>query len=202
MSTASKHLLIFCKNPVLGQCKTRLAASIGAEKALAVYEFLLTHTAKITAKVQAKRVVHYSNYIQTQDAFSDTIFNKAVQSGSDLGQRMAHALEEAFDQGATKAILIGSDLYDLSAALIESAFEALNDHDAVIGPASDGGYYLIGMNQPISEIFNNKYWGTPSVLSDTLTNLTPYKTAILVEKNDIDTLSDLESYDVFKALIR
>ena len=202
MSTASKHLLIFCKNPVLGQCKTRLAASIGAEKALAVYEFLLIHTAKITAKVQAKRVVHYSNYIQTQDAFSDTIFNKAVQSGSDLGQRMAHALEEAFDQGATKAILIGSDLYDLSAALLESAFEVLNDHDAVIGPASDGGYYLIGMNRPISEIFNNKNWGTPSVLSDTLTNLTPHKTAILVEKNDIDTLPDLEPYDVFKALIR
>jgi len=202
MSKACKHLLIFCKNPVLGRCKTRLAASIGKEKALTIYEFLMAHTAKIAAQVEARKVVHYSTYIQTQDAFESNKFEKTVQYGQDLGRRMAYAIEKAFNQGATQVILIGSDLYDLSPKLIESAFDALNEHDAVIGPAKDGGYYLIGFKRLISEIFTDKKWGTASVLSDTLINLNPYKTAILDEKNDIDILSDLEPYEVLKSLIQ
>lgn len=198
---AKNHLIIFCKNPILGQCKTRLAASIGPEKALKVYEFLLNHTAKITSELSAKRIVYYSQQIVQNDFFDPNHFEKALQRGDDLGARMAHALEQSFAQGAEKAMVIGSDLFDISAELIQQAFQALNTHQTVMGPAKDGGYYLIGMTQFNAEVFRNKNWGTPSVFSDTLSNLKPDLPFLLPEKNDIDTIEDLHPEEIFKPLI-
>jgi rSAM/selenodomain-associated transferase 1 len=198
---AKNHLIIFCKNPILGQCKTRLAASIGPEKALKVYEFLLNHTAKITSELSAKRIVYYSQQIVQNDFFDPNHFEKALQRGDDLGARMAHALEQSFAQGAQKVLIIGSDLYDISAELIQRAFQALNTHQTVIGPAKDGGYYLIGMTQFNAEVFRNKNWGSPSVFSDTLSNLKPDLPFLLPEKNDIDTIEDLHPEEIFKPLI-
>ncbi len=198
---AKNHLIIFCKNPILGQCKTRLAASIGPEKALKVYEFLLNHTAKITSELSAKRIVYYSQQIVQNDFFDPNHFEKALQRGDDLGARMAHALEQSFAQGAEKAMVIGSDLFDISAELIQQAFQALNTHQTVMGPAKDGGYYLIGMTQFNAEVFRNKNWGSPSVFSDTLSNLKPDLPFLLPEKNDIDTIEDLHPEEIFKPLI-
>jgi rSAM/selenodomain-associated transferase 1 len=198
---AKNHLIIFCKNPILGQCKTRLAASIGPEKALNVYEFLLYHTAKITSELSVKRIVYYSQQIVQNDFFDPNHFEKALQRGDDLGARMAHALEQSFAQGAQKVLIIGSDLYDISAELIQRAFQALNTHQTVIGPAKDGGYYLIGMTQFNAEVFRNKNWGSPSVFSDTLSNLKPDLPFLLPEKNDIDTIEDLHPEEIFKPLI-
>ena len=197
----SNHLMIFCKNPILGQCKTRLAASIGPEKALEVYRFLLQHTAKITRQVIAQRTVYYSQYITTNDVFEPESFYKALQEGDDLGARMANAFQNSFAKGAYKAVIIGSDLYDISPELIQQAFQALDTHQTVIGPATDGGYYLIGMTQFKAELFKDKNWGTPSVFSDTLSNLKPDIPFLLPVKNDIDTLEDLHPEDVFKPLI-
>lgn len=198
---AKNHLIIFCKNPILGQCKTRLAASIGPEKALNVYEFLLNHTAKITSELSVKRIVYYSQQIVQNDFFDPNHFEKALQRGDDLGARMAHALEQSFAQGAEKAMVIGSDLFDISAELIQQAFQALNTHQTVMGPAKDGGYYLIGMTQFNAEVFRNKNWGSPSVFSDTLSNLKPDLPFLLPEKNDIDTIEDLHPEEIFKPLI-
>lgn len=198
---AKNHLIIFCKNAILGQCKTRLAASIGPEKALNVYEFLLNHTAKITRELSVKRIVYYSQQIVQNDFFDPNHFEKALQRGDDLGARMAHALEQSFAQGAEKAMVIGSDLFDISAELIQQAFQALNTHQTVIGPAKDGGYYLIGMTQFNAEVFRNKNWGSPSVFSDTLSNLKPDLPFLLPEKNDIDTIEDLHPEEIFKPLI-
>ena len=198
---AKNHLIIFCKNPILGQCKTRLAASIGPEKALNVYEFLLNHTAKITSELSVKRIVYYSQQIVQNDFFDPNHFEKALQRGDDLGARMAHAIEQSFAQGAKKAMVIGSDLFDISAELIQQAFQALNTHQTVIGPAKDGGYYLIGMTQFNAEVFCNKNWGSPSVFSDTLSNLKPNLPFLLPEKNDIDTIEDLHPEEIFKPLI-
>lgn len=198
---AKNHLIIFCKNPILGQCKTRLAASIGPEKALNVYEFLMNHTAKITRELSVKRIVYYSQQIVQNDFFDPNHFEKALQRGDDLGARMAHALEQSFAQGAEKAMVIGSDLFDISAELIQQAFQALNTHQTVIGPAKDGGYYLIGMTQFNAEVFRNKNWGSPSVFSDTLSNLKPNLPFLLPEKNDIDTIEDLHPEEIFKPLI-
>jgi rSAM/selenodomain-associated transferase 1 len=199
--SSTNHLIIFCKNPVLGRCKTRLAASIGPEKALAVYQFLLSHTAKVTSKVSAKRIVFYSHEPIDDDDFDPRYFNKDVQEGDDLGERMANALRKSFANGAKKVIIIGSDLYDISSELIEQGFEALDTHQTVIGPAKDGGYYLIGMNGTNPEVFKGKNWGTSSVLQDTLSNLNPDLTFLLDEKNDIDQLEDLHPEEIFKPLI-
>lgn len=199
--TSTNYLIIFCKNPVLGRCKTRLAASIGPEKALAVYHFLLDHTAQITRQVTAKRIVFYSQEILHNDAFDAQYFYKDQQEGVDLGERMANALEKSFAHGAKKALIIGSDLYDITPELIEQAFEALETHETVIGPAKDGGYYLIGMRTLNSEVFKGKNWGTSSVLSDTLSNLNTSLTCLLPEKNDIDQIEDLYPEEIFKPLI-
>ncbi len=185
----------------MGRCKTRLAASIGPEKALAVYQFLLSHTAKVTSKVSAKRIVFYSHEPIDDDDFDPRYFNKDVQEGDDLGERMANALRKSFANGAKKVIIIGSDLYDISSELIEQGFEALDTHQTVIGPAKDGGYYLIGMNGTNPEVFKGKNWGTSSVLQDTLSNLNPDLTFLLDEKNDIDQLEDLHPEEIFKPLI-
>lgn len=200
--TRENHLIIFCKNPILGQCKTRLAASIGAEKALRVYKFLLEHTAKMTQDVSAKRVVYYSNFIEPQDTFDPKVFDKQVQQGKDLGARMAHALNTAFANGAKKAMVIGSDLYDLTPELIHQAFNSLDTHKTVLGPARDGGYYLIGMTQMNSALFENKNWGSSTVLSDTLSNLKPDSPFLLPIKNDIDQVEDLYPEEVFNPLIK
>ena len=198
---STNHLIIFCKNPVLGRCKTRLAASIGPEKALAVYRFLLAHTAQVARQVSAKRIVFYSQEPIDDDVFDSRYFHKDGQEGDDLGERMANALRKSFANGAKKVIIIGSDLYDISSELIEQGFEALETHQTVIGPAKDGGYYLIGMNGTNSEVFKGKNWGTSSVLQDTLSNLSPNLTFLLDEKNDIDQLEDLHPEEIFKPLI-
>ncbi len=114
---------------------------------------------------------------------------------------MANALRKSFANGAKKVIIIGSDLYDISSELIEQGFEALETHQTVIGPAKDGGYYLIGMNGTNPEVFKGKNWGTSSVLQDTLSNLNPDLTFLLDEKNDIDQLEDLHPEEIFKPLI-
>ena len=199
--SSTNHLIIFCKNPVLGQCKTRLAATIGAEKALAVYQFLLEHTAKVTTQVTAKRIVFYSHQIVQNDHFDPAHFHKDHQRGADLGERMANALKTSFAQGAKKAIIIGSDLYDINPELIDQAFTALDHYKTVIGPAKDGGYYLIGMTQMNSELFKNKNWSSSSVFNDTLINLKPKLPFLLTEKNDIDELEDLHPEAIFKPLI-
>lgn len=200
--TRENHLIIFCKNPILGQCKTRLAARIGPEKALAVYKFLLEHTAKITAEVPAKRVVFYSNYLEPQDAFDPKVFDKDVQQGDDLGARMVNAINTALTNGAKKAIVIGSDLYDLTPELIVQAFDRLDTHKTVIGPARDGGYYLIGMTHMNPDLFENKIWGSATVLTDTLINLKPDSPFLLPIKNDIDQFEDLYPEEVFNPLIK
>ena len=196
------HLVIFCKNPSLGHCKTRLARSIGPENALRVYQILLQHTANVMAQVPARRTVFYSQHIEHKDCFDPQYFHKDCQSGSDLGTRMRHALNNAFLLGAKKAVLVGSDLYDVSPELIQMAFDELDTHETVIGPAQDGGYYLIGMRTLNTDLFKNKDWGTDTVLTDTLHILNPDLTSLLPEKNDIDTIDDLSGEELFKPFIK
>jgi uncharacterized protein len=195
-------LIIFCKNPVIGQCKTRLGATVGDESALAIYHFLLQHTANVCRLVPVQRRVLYSHKVAGQDCWPEDIFEKNIQQGEDLGQRMAQAFADGFTQGYTNIVLIGTDLYDIDAPLIGQAFEALKTKDMVVGPAEDGGYYLMGLNHLNSELFNNKNWGTASVLRDTLSNLHPESYHLLPLRNDIDTEADLHPIDIFKPFLK
>ena len=199
--TSKKAVIIFVRNPELGTCKTRLAQTIGEEKALKVYNYLLQHTAKITEKLMADRFVFYSECIPKNDIWNNDIFIKKLQEGSDLGIKMKNAFIELFNSGYEKILIVGSDILDLKSEHISDAFLKLDSHDVVIGPALDGGYYLLGMKQLYPLIFENKFWGTSTVLKDTLDDLHLQSICILNVLNDIDTFEDLNNNNILKDLI-
>ncbi|WP_300435021.1 TIGR04282 family arsenosugar biosynthesis glycosyltransferase [Christiangramia sp.] len=194
-------LIIFTKNPVAGKVKTRLAKDLGDDKALKIYKFLLDHSAKFTASVKAKKQVYYSDYINRDDIWDNTVYEKKQQFGEDLGERMFNAFSEGFAENYEKIIIVGSDMYDINSEDIDNAFQELGQHDFVIGPAADGGYYLLGMKTLNSEVFKNKEWGTSSVLEDTLKDLDDKDVKLLETRNDVDLLEDIKDHPAFQKFI-
>ncbi len=188
-----RHLIIFVKNPVLGTVKTRLASSIGDEKALEVYNDLLQKCQEEALKVESKRHLFYSKGIPENDSWSNENFEKRIQAEGDLGKKITSAFENVFEEKG-KVIIIGSDCYDLDAATINEAFEKLDHSDVVIGPANDGGYYLLGTNDFRAELFQNITWSTEVVLAETIerANSKKLSVSLLKELIDLDTLEDLE----------
>lgn len=190
----NRLLIIFTKNPEAGRVKTRLAHSIGEEKALEVYEALREHTAIVTEGVDAERMIFYSRFIPSFDLFLTEKFTPMLQQGEDLGERMFHAIRTGFERDFRHIVLIGTDCYELSREILNEAFSALEQYDAVIGPATDGGFYLIGLNRLHPELFVNRQWSTPEVFSQTTTILQRLhiEYARLPELSDIDTVDDLK----------
>lgn len=191
-------LIIFTRNPELGKCKTRLAAHIGDEAALNVYKHLLNHTKSEAIKTQADRFVFYSEEIIADDIWNSEYFNKKLQIGDTLGERMHQAFVELFNLGYQKVCIIGSDLLDLRSEIIMEAFQKLEKNKVVIGPATDGGYYLLALKAVSTNIFYNKQWGSDSVLKDTLNDLKEDQVYLLKELNDIDTFEDMKHYQELK----
>ena len=199
MQENSKELLlIFTRNPEPGKVKTRIAKEIGEEKALEIYKFLLKKTLSVTKYLRVKKEVCYSEEIKENDIWPGEIFRKSLQKGKDLGERMENAFEKGFQDGFQKIIIIGSDLYDLEKADLELAFQKLEKNDFVIGPAEDGGYYLVGMKSFFPKVFRKKSWGTSSVLKDTLDDLKEHKIAFLEERNDVDNFDDIKMHPDFQ----
>jgi len=199
--TSKKALLIFTRNPELGKVKTRLAKSVGDESALKIYKFLLKHTVEITEKLNVDKYVFYSENIHRDDIWNPDIFRKKLQTGNDLGERMKNAFSEIFGMGYEKAIIIGSDMFDLSKNDLETAYDVLETTPFVIGPATDGGYYLLGMKELNPEIFQNKDWGTSNVLETTLKDLPNEKYVLLEERNDVDYFEDIKEIDAFQQFL-
>jgi rSAM/selenodomain-associated transferase 1 len=191
-------LIIFTRNPELGKCKTRLAKTVGDQSALNIYKYLLQHTANVSKDVEADRYVFYSDDIITDDIWSVAHFSKKLQKGKDLGERMHNAFDELLHSGYENVIIIGSDLLDLDAAIIENAILELDKHDVVLGPAEDGGYYLLGIKQLHPTIFKNKAWGTKTVRQDTILDLKNKDVSLLKPLNDIDTYDDMKHYNQLK----
>lgn len=189
-----KLLIVFAKNLVLGKVKTRLAQKIGDERALFVYEQLLRHTLKISKKTSSDKAVYYSDCIETNIVKVDKTFGMFLQVGATLGERMANAFRNSFSKGYKNVILIGSDCLEINESILNQAFEALKDNEMVIGPAVDGGYYLIGMKQLYIPVFRNKLWSTSSVLADTFNDILRLNLSLklLPTLSDIDTEKDLE----------
>ncbi|SEL62957.1 hypothetical protein SAMN04487910_2849 [Aquimarina amphilecti] len=194
-------LMIFTRNPELGKCKTRLAATIGDQAALEVYQLLLDHTVTITKSLSVTKEVYYSTKVGENDIWNPTTYNKRLQQGEDLGARMCSAFRNGFNAGYTNIIVIGSDMYDLNQLDIENAFKALKNHDYVIGPAEDGGYYLFGLKSLNSKVFQNKSWGTNTVLKDTLNDIQQTNIKLLEERNDVDYYEDIKDISVFQHLL-
>ncbi len=185
-------LIIFTRNPQLGKVKTRLAKTIGNEKALEVYNDLLFHTMTETQNLDCDKFVFYDEHIESNDLWSEKIYEKQIQFGENLGAKMKNAFQTLFDLGYKNCVIVGSDLFDLKSGIIARAFEKLKNNDAIIGPAEDGGYYLLGLKKVIPLIFENKEWGTSTVFLDTLKDLENYKVLLMETLNDIDTYEDLK----------
>ncbi|THV61664.1 glycosyltransferase [Flagellimonas alvinocaridis] len=198
----SSLLIILTRNPELGKCKTRLAAKVGDTAALDIYKFLLQHTVSFTKNLTVEKWVFYSEDIWEHDIWDNHIYTKKLQRGPDLGTRMLNAFEEGFKAGFKKICIIGSDMYHLSQANLEEAFSRLDDHDFVVGPAEDGGYYLLGMTTLKKELFLNKTWGTNTVLSDTLKDLRADSVFLLSEKNDVDHYEDIKDIEAFQPFLK
>ena len=194
MSSDKNLLMLFVRNPELGKVKTRLAASVGPEEALAIYMHLLQHTKQVTENLPMDKVVYYSNEVDHHDLWPNDKYKKQVQPAGDLGEKMEDAFKSAFEQGYTSVVIIGSDCHQLTPAIVEKAFEALKTHEVVIGPALDGGYYLLGMRQLHPELFQDKRWSTEHVFPDTLYDIERLHLAhkVLPELSDIDHVEDLD----------
>ena len=195
-------LLIFTRNPELGKCKTRLAVTVGNENALAIYQFLLGHTVAITKETNAAKQVWYSEEIWANDIWANTIYEKRLQVGHHLGERMANAFQSAFASGYERVIIIGSDMYDLNRSDIDNAFTMLNETDFVIGPATDGGYYLLGMKTFKPELFEHKNWGSDTVLEMTLNDLKNENIHLLDARNDVDVYDDIKDIAAFQPYLK
>jgi len=202
LANSKNLLLIFTRNPILGQCKTRLAATVGDKVALDIYRFLLNHTFAITNELPVHKQVYYSNEIWEDDIWDNSIFDKRLQQGSDLGERMANAFTKGFEEGFENIIIIGSDMYDLDMTDLKTAFNALMQNDFVIGPAQDGGYYLLGMTVYNESVFKNKNWGNEKVFQSTMDDLKNEKVYQLKSKNDIDLYDDVKHIEVFKPYLK
>lgn len=188
----NKHLIIFVKNKIPGKVKTRLAAGIGPDKAMEVYDRLLSHTHQVTRCLDCDKTVFFSEKIEEEGLWGDGNFALACQSGTELGRRMENAFDMQFAKGAEKVCIIGSDTFEISPEILKASFNALQKHDVVIGPARDGGYYLLGMKELQPELFHNKSWSTEGVLSQTLDDLHRLQLDyfLLPELNDIDHKED------------
>ena len=190
---SSTALVIFVRNPVLGQVKTRLAKGIGNERALAIYLQLLQHTLEITRDLSFRKFIYYADEVSDYDLWSVPGYTKRKQNGTDLGERMLNSFKELFDQGFTQIIIIGSDCLQIQTEHLQEAVVLLESSAAVIGPASDGGYYLLGLTKLYPDLFVNKPWSTDQVFAKTIDdfNNQGISFALLEELSDIDDITDL-----------
>jgi rSAM/selenodomain-associated transferase 1 len=190
---AESTLIIFVKNPIPGTVKTRIARTVGDNQAVAVYRHLLRHTQEVTRQLSCRRVVYYGDFVNPDDGWNG--YDKRLQVGTDLGQRMQEAFREQFEQGADQIAIIGSDCLSITASHIETAFVALTEADVVIGPATDGGYYLLAIKKLHTALFEGMPWSQPELCQ--LTELAILQNDLTFERleelTDIDEWADYEN---------
>ena len=196
-TTTNRILLIFLKYPEPGKVKTRLAQYIGKEKAAHIYSVMAETIIHHVSKSREHKTIIFFDPPERKSDVENWLPNNDCkflpQEGNSLGERMANAFSKAFSLGAEKAVIIGTDCIDISNDLISQAFVELDRTDVILGPAEDGGYYLLGLKKLIPEIFNNIDWSTDRVLNQTLKTLREkgLRFQLLQTLKDIDTANDL-----------
>lgn len=198
-------IVIFARAPEPGKVKTRLAAHIGAEAAAKLYAAMLQDTIAIAESAAQETKSEVVLCYTPDDAFAPGDYSlsnfwrdaKLHQNGNDLGEKMRCATQNRFSHGANRLVIIGSDKPDLEVSTLRSAFEELEKHDLVFGPALDGGFYLIGTRAPLAEsLFANVIWSDQSTLQVVLNNAhhLNLSVAFLPEGADVDEASDLQNF--------
>lgn len=185
-------LIIFVKNLIEGHVKTRLAATLGNDGAMDIYKQLLKNTQNSILNFETDKIVFYSDFIE-EEIWGNNLFQNKIQEGNDLGERMKNAFNSSFTAGYEKIVIIGTDCPGINKSILENAFMALNNLDIVIGPATDGGYYLLGMKKEYPFLFQNIEWSTDKVLQQTIDLCSKNRLSyfLLPELSDIDEEKDL-----------
>lgn len=189
-------LIVFQKNAIPGKVKTRIAVTVGDERALEIYHWLTARTHTVLRKSEIQTFLFFSDYIPDSEIENLQGFHLRVQSSGDLGQRMSAAFNGVFSEGFDKVIIIGTDCPGLTAADLKNAFVALDSYDLVFGPALDGGYYLLGSNQLYLDLFTDIPWSTDMVLELTLRKASEMGLNYELQKvlSDIDTFEDWQKF--------
>ena len=185
-------LLIFVKNLIEGHVKTRLADTLGNDAAMDIYKQLLKNTHDTISPFEKDKIVFYSDFIE-DDIWENSLFQKEIQEGNDLGERMENAFICSFTAGYNKAVIIGTDCPGINKNILKNAFLKLNHSDIVLGPATDGGYYLLGMKEEHPILFQEIEWSTDKVLQQTieLCDRNHLSYFLLPELSDVDEEKDL-----------
>ncbi|ARV62233.1 hypothetical protein BZZ01_29630 [Nostocales cyanobacterium HT-58-2] len=206
--TAKEHLIIFTRYPEPGKTKTRLIPALGTESAANLQRQMTEYTLSQVKQLQKIAPISFEvrfaggSLQLMQDWLGDEIIYKP-QGDGDLGSRMTQSFFNAFQWGAQKVITIGTDCPDVNAQTLAEAFEQLQQYELVLGPAADGGYYLIGLQRLVPELFINIDWGTSQVFEQTMNIAQKLNLSLadLPELADIDRPEDLPIWEKILGLM-
>lgn len=187
---SSSKVLIFTKNAIEGDVKTRIGNEKGHEIAVKIYRKLLLHTRDVAQLLDCTRKVYFNREIEKEGIWDNRYFEKSLQAEGDLGVKMGTAFSQELTQDSL-VILIGSDCGTLSVDHLKTAFQLLKYTDIVLGPALDGGYYLIGMKKYHDYLFKEMPWSRESLLRETIDK-------ILKQGNTFSTLPSLSDIDYWE----
>lgn len=194
MSVEENALIIFTKNPVEGKVKTRLAKEIGDKNALKVYLQLLKHTREITEELEVcENKIFYNEFIPAKDKWNEEHYDKYIQEPGSLGEKMKAAFEKIYEEGYKRIVIVSPDCPDLTGLRIKQAFTLLEKNKFVIGPLTDGGYYLLGMSEFDPEVFTNVNFDNGSAFEQTLSLIkkTGANYRVLNETYDVDYAQEI-----------
>lgn len=190
-------LIIFLKYPEPGKVKTRLAKDLGNEQAASIYSRMAQTIIDNVLDPTSYETAIFFDPPDKQKEITEWLRKKELQyspqEGNTLGDKISNAFNIVFNQGSEKTVIIGTDCIDITSETINRTMDLLNDKDVVLGPAEDGGYYLLGLKKFIPQIFQNIDWSTEYVLEQTIEkiNNNELKFELLKTLKDIDTLDDI-----------
>ena len=200
-----KRLVVFTRYPEPGRVKPRLIPELGEDGAAGLHQALTAHTLRWAAALLSSEVEVEIRFEGRSEAAMracyGTRWRYVAQGRGDYGQRMARAFTQAFERGAEAVVAVGTDCPELDHGAVMAAFNALKSYQLVLGPSSDGGYYLIGLRQPVPSLFEEVAWGTHSVLSQTLSRATDagLSCKTLKQLRNVDGADDLPVWNAIAA---
>lgn len=194
-------VIVFTRYPFLGKVKTRLAAETNDEFAHSFYKTCAEHTfSELDISNEHKFDIYIfvseGNELDQIKYWTENKFSYCTQEGNNLGERMLNAFKKIYSMNYEKVIIIGTDAPDISGDLMLRAFTVLDKNDCVIGPANDGGYYLLGFRDKVIDLFSGINWSTASVFDKTIERITQHRVnySLLEELIDVDTITDLKKW--------
>ena len=197
-----RKLILFARYPLASKVKTRLIPALGAEGAAALHRRLVLRTLRSADALCRSRDIELEIRVEggSEEQWRHWLgdgWRFRPQCSGDLGQRMSNAFEDSFREGSAATVIIGSDCPELTPKILAAAFDGLSSNDAVFGPATDGGYYLVGLTRQVPELFRGIVWGTEKVLAESLQLFHEgkgYQPSLLSPLDDVDRPEDLPGW--------